>query len=230
MSTKVFDDDSIKILTNFVTKKFGNKDNFLKIVRKKLGIRLSSRLNYETIFSKICDKSNKKILFSLLGINSVAEAEIRLLLSDALYHGLPETPWQSSFSPLYEELMGKKIKIKRKVDKKLPAFELAFHVSEDEFISAWSKLYKKGVLPPFIHYKNITIGSLGWLKSFHNREGGIWESYFTVIEIVEKKFDSFSREIIVRTWLGILQQASLNPSKYGLPVEESKRIMELFKK
>ncbi|WP_290623969.1 MULTISPECIES: hypothetical protein [unclassified Archaeoglobus] len=233
MSTKInerFDKESVKILAKFITRKYGNKKNFLDVVREKLGIRLSSRAGYETIFSRICDKSSSEKLLSILGVKSVTEADIRILLSDALYYGLPETSWQSSFSPLYEELMGKKIKIKRKVDKKLPAFEIAFHVSENEYISAWTKLYKKGVLPPFIHYKNITIGPLGWLKSFHSREGGVWELYSTVIEIVEKKFDPFSQEIIVRTWLGTLQQASLNPSKYGIPVDESEKIRELFRK
>lgn len=225
--------DVSEILKEYIGKRFGSKVNFVAFIKEKTGIKFSENKSYDVLFSEIEKKIGNVYFFPLLGIKDIEEAEMRSCLADAFYKALVETTWMHQFSPLYERLTGEKIKIKRKVEKKEPAYRLAFSVDENEFISAWIDLYKEGILPPVIHYKNIVIGPLGWLKSLEKRDkdtlGLIFGLSSNIIDIIINKFDPESRDIIIGSLLGIIQQIGSDPNKFELQDEIGREALEHLK-
>ncbi|MBL7117491.1 MAG: hypothetical protein ISS94_01725 [Candidatus Syntrophoarchaeum sp.] len=212
--------DASEILKDYIGKRFRPKANFIAFIKEKTRIKFSETKSYDALFSEIEKKIGKEKFFSILGIKDLEEAEIRSQLADVFYKALVETTWMHQFSPLYERLTGEKIKIKRKVEKKEPAYRLAFSVDENEFIDAWTDLYKGEVLPPVIPYKNIVIGPLGWLKSLEKREkemfGLIFGLHSDIIRIIGDKFDPESQDIIIGALLGIIEQIGNDPNKFEL--------------
>jgi hypothetical protein len=199
-------DASLGLLKDYAKKRFGNKEKFVTFVNQKTGIELSNKKSYGILFSEIYENIGGKSFLSILGIADLEEAEIRCCLADVFYKAIGVATWRDQISPLYEKLTGDKIKIKRKVEKKKPAYELAFRIDENEFISAWIDLYKKGFLPPVIHYENIVIGPLGWLKSLEKRDKDDFELYSDAIGIVGAKYNPGSQDIILRCLLSIVEQ------------------------
>ena len=227
--------DASELLKEYIGKRFRPtpKANFIAFIKEKTGIKFSENKSYDVLFSEIEKKVGNENFFTLLGIKDIEEAEMRSCLADAFYKALVETTWMHQFSPLYERLTGKKIKIKRKVEKKEPAYKLAFSVDENEFISAWIDLYKEGILPPVIHYKNIVIGPLGWSKSLEKRDkdmsGLIFGLSSDVIDIICTKFDPESQDIIIRSLLGIIEQIGSDPNKFELQDEIGREALEHLK-
>ncbi len=218
--------DASEILKEYIGKRFrpNPKANFVAFIKKKTGISFSENKSYDVLFSDMEKKIGKENFFSLLGIKDLEEAEMRSCLADAFYKALIEAPWGHQFSPFYERLTGEKIKIKRKVEKKEPAYRLAFSVDENEFINAWIDLYKEGFLPTVIHYKNLVIGPLGWLKSLL-----ISGLYSDVIDIISTKFNPKSRDSIIGTLLGIVEQIGNDPNKFELQDEIGREALKHLK-
>jgi hypothetical protein len=216
--------DSGKILKEYIGKRFGSKEKFVAFINEKAGIKLSDKKSYDVLFSKIEKNIGEKNFLLILGIKDFEEAEMRSCLADAFYKGLVEASWWHQFSPFYERITGEKIKIKRKVEKKEPAYRLAFSVDENEFINAWTDLYKEDVLPPLIHYKNIVIGPLGWLKSLP-----IPELHSDVIDVIGNKFNPESQDIIIGAILGIIEQIGNEPNKFELQDEIGKEALKHLK-
>jgi hypothetical protein len=218
--------DISEILKEYIGKRFrpDPKANFIAFVKEKTGIKFSEKKSYDVLFSEIEREIGRENFFSILGIKDLEEAEMRSSLADAFYKALVETTWMHQFSPLYERLTGEKIKIKRKVEKKEPAYRLAFSVDENEFINAWIDLYKEGILPTVIHYKNIVIGPLGWLKSLL-----ISGLYSDVIDIISTKFNPKSLDIIIGALLGIVEQIGNDPNKFELQDEIGREALKLLK-
>ena len=219
---KVYDANS-GILKEYVKKRFGNKEKFVAFINERSGMELSDKKPYNLLFYEIYENIREKKFLSILGIEDIEEAKMRSCLADVFYKALVETTWMHQFSPLYERLTGEKIKIKRKVEKKEPAYGLAFSVDENEFVDAWIDLYKAGILPPVIPYKNIVIGPLGWLQSHEKREkdmfGLIFGLHSDVIGIIDTKFNHESQDIIIGNILGIIEQIGNEPNKFGLQDE-----------
>ena len=182
---------------------------------KETGINFPTK-SYEELIEIINQRIGKSKLFSILGIKNELEAELRSHLFDALYKGLMETVWQRQLSPLYEKLFGKKIKIVRKIDKKLPAFEIAFKIDEEIFRKTWIELCKEGILPLVFHYERLTVGALGWLKSQYRRDESDLGYYSTIFEIIGKKFDEKSIDIIFTNLFNILNNVGKEPEKFGI--------------
>jgi hypothetical protein len=218
--------DVSEILKEYIGKRFRpkSKANFIAFVKEKTGIKFSEKKSYDVLFSEIEREIGRENFFSILGIKDLEEAEMRSSLADAVYKALVETTWMHQFSPLYERLTGEKIKIKRKVEKKEPAYRLAFSVDENDFINAWIDLYKEGILPTVIHYKNIVIGPLGWLKSLL-----ISGLYSDVIDIISTKFNPKSRDIIIGVLLGIIEQIGNDPNKFELQDEIGREALKHLK-
>ncbi len=217
--------DASEILKEYIRKRFASKANFIAFIKEKTGIKFSENKPYDVLFSEIKREIGTENFFTLLGIKDIEEAEMRSSLADAFYKALFEAPWGHQLSPFYERLTGKKIKIKRKVEKKEPAYKLAFSVDENDFISAWMDLYKEGILPPVIHYKNIVIGPLGWLKSLYENSG----LYSDIIDIISTKFDPESQDIIIGSLLGIIEQIGNDPNKFELQDEIGREASEHLK-
>ena len=225
--------DASEILKEYIGKRFSSKANFIAFINEKTGIKFSEKKSYDALFSEIKREIGTENFFSILGIKDLEEAEMRSYLADALYKGLVETTWMHQFSPLYERLTGEKIKLKRKIEKKEPAYKLAFSVDENEFINAWIELYKESLLPPVIHYKNIVIGPLGWLKSLEKRNGemsGLISGLSSdVIDIMSTKFDPESQDIIIRYLLEFIQQIGRDPNKFELQEEIGEEALKHLK-
>jgi len=164
-----------------------------------------------------------------LGLKDLEEAEIRSCLADVFYKALDVITWRHQFSPLYERVAGEKIKIKRKFEKKEPAYKLAFSVGESEFIEAWVGLWKEGKLPITLHYKGITIGALGWLKAVEERDF-INGSYSKVFNILEEKFDENSANTIIFNFLNVIEQIGKEPEKFELTKEEGDKVFRCLEK
>jgi len=203
---EIVHDASLGLLKDYAKKRFGNKEKFVAFVNREAGIELSNKKSYSILVSEIYENIGEKDFLSILDIADLEEAEMRCCLADVFYKAIDVATWRDQFSPLYEKLTGEKIKIKLKGEKKKPAYELAFSIGENEFISAWIDLYKKGFLPPIIHYENIVIGPFGWLKSLEKRDKDNFESFSDVIGIVGAKYDPGSQDIIFRCLLGIIEQ------------------------
>jgi hypothetical protein len=216
--------DSGKILKEYIGKRFGSKEKFVAFINEKAGIKLSDKRSYDVLFSKIEKNIGEKNFLLILDIKDIEEAEMRSCLADALYKALIEASWFHQFSPFYERLTGERIKIKRKVEKKEPAYRLAFGVDENEFITAWVDLCKKDILPPVIHYKNIVIGPLGWLKSLP-----IHGLHSDIIDVIGNKFNPESQDIIIGELLGIIEQIGNEPNKFEFPDEIGKEALKHLK-
>ena len=219
-------DASSGILKDYVKKRFGNKEKFVAFINERAGIELSDKKSYDILFFKIYENIGEKNFLSMLGIKDIEEAEMRSCLADVFYKAVDVAAWRHQFALLYEQLTGEKIKIRRNVDKKEPSYRLAFDIDQNEFISAWIDLYKEGVLPPVIHYENIVIGPLGWLKSLEKRDADIFELYSDVIDIVGSKYDSGSQDIILRCLLGVVEQIGNHPSTFQLQDEIGKEALK----
>jgi hypothetical protein len=225
--------DASEILKEYIGKRFSSKANFVAFVKEKKGIKISKNKSYDVLFSEMEKKLGKENFFSILGIKNLEEAEMRSYLADAFYKALVETTWLHQFSPFYERLTGEKIKIKRKVEKKEPAYRLAFSVDESEFISSWIDLYKEGILPAVIHYKNIVIGPLGWLKSLEKKDKEMFGLIFglssVVIDIISTKFNSESQDIIIVSLIAFIEQIGSYPNKFGLQDEIGREALKHLK-
>ncbi len=221
--------DASEILKDYIGKRFSPnpKANFIAFIKEKTEIKFSEKKSYDALFSEIEKKIGKKKLFSILGIKDIEEAEMRSCLADAFYKALVETTWLHQFSPLYERLTGERIKIKRKVEKKEPAYRLAFSADENEFINAWIDLYKEGILPPIVHYENIVIGPLGWIRSIEKREKDFLEKYSQVFNILDDKFDEESTSIIISNFLYVIEQIIKEPDKFKLQ-QEKKDFLDIY--
>lgn len=215
-----------EIMKGYITKRFTSKSNFVSFIKDNTRIKLSEKKSYNALFSEIEKNVGIDNFLSILGIKDIEEAEIRTLLADALYHGLVETTWLHQLSPLYEKLTGNKLKIRRKVEKKEPAYILAFNVDENDFIKVWIDLYKKDVLPWFIHYDNITIGPLGWIKSLEKREKGMFDLHSEVINIIDAKFDQESKNIIMSALSNFIEQIGRDPSKFEVSEKYGQKASE----
>lgn len=220
-------------MKDYIGKRFGSKEKFVAFINEKGGFKLSDKKSYDVLFSEIERNIGEKNFLSILGIKDFEEAEMRSCLADVFYKALVEASWWHQFSPFYERLTGEKIKIKRKVEKKEPAYRLAFSVDENEFITAWIDLYKEGILPPVIPYKNIVIGPLGWLKSLEKRDkrdlGVIFGLHSDIIRIIGDKFDLESRDIIIKSLLSIIKQLGDEPSKSDLEDEIGREALKHLK-
>ena len=209
-------------LVEYVQKRFGSKQGFLSFLVEETGVKLQAK-PYDSLMNEIFEKVGKQKLLSLLGIKDVREAELRAYLFDALYKGLTEATWARHLSPLYERVTGKKVKIVRKIDKKRPAYALAFTTDEKAFTKAWITLYKEGILPAAFHYGKLTVGALGWLKASNDR----WEGYFsTMFEIISEKFVEKSRNLIYGYLFNILEQVAKDPEKFKFSAELSTQLVE----
>jgi hypothetical protein len=212
-------------LVEYVQKRFGSKQGFVSFLFKKTGVKLQDK-PYDSLMNKIFEKVGKQKLLSVLGIKDEREAELRAYLFDALYKGLTEAAWSRHLSPLYERITGKKVKMIRKIDKKVPAHVLAFAIEEKAFTKAWIALYKQGILPAVFHYGKLTVGAFGWLKANNDR----WEGYFsTMFEIISEKFTEKSRNIIYGYLFNILEQVAKNPEKFEFSTELSTQLVENLK-
>jgi hypothetical protein len=150
---------------------------------------------------------------SILGVSDESEAEFRAYLYDTLYKGLTEAVWGRQLSPLYERITGKKVKIARKIDKRNPAYVIAFNSDERLFTEVWIALYKEEVLPLTFQYGRLTVGALGWLKSCYDR----WdENFSTVFYIIDEKFDHRSQDVILGNLLSFLEQIAKAPETFQL--------------
>lgn len=212
-------------LAGYIHKRFGSKENFLSYLAEKTEVTFKET-SYERLVNQICDQIGKDKLMSILGVRDEKEAELRAYLFDALYKGLIEAVWARHLSPLYERVTGKKIRIVRKIDKRNPAYELAFTADEKTFTQAWIYLYKEEVLPAMFHYGRLTVGALGWLKANYER----WEGYFsTAFEIIDNKFDQRSRRVIYGNVLSILDQVRRDPEKFKVSKELANQLVENLK-
>ena len=220
---------SNEIMKDYISNRFSSKSNFVSFIKDNTRIKLSEKKSYDALFSEIEINIGTDNFLSTLGIKDIDEAEIRTLLADALYNGLVETTWLHQLSPLYEKLTGDKLKIRRKVEKKEPAYILAFNVDENDFIKVWIDLYKKGVLPWFIHYKNITIGPLGWIKSLEKREKGMFDLHSEVINIIDAKFDQESKDIILNTLSNFIELIGRDPGKFEVSEKYGQQALEFSK-
>jgi hypothetical protein len=184
-------------LTEYIHKRFTNKQEFLSFVTKKTGLKIVAK-EYNQIIDEIRSQIGENVLLSILGLSNEREAELRAYLFDALYHGLTEAFWAHQLGPLYEKIIGKKVKIIRKVDKRIPAHTIAFSANEQIFYEAWIDLHEKEILPYTLHYGKITLGALGWLKSPYSRNA---EQYSPVFDIIARKFKKKSHIIILNKLL-----------------------------
>lgn len=223
--------NSKEILKNYVLKRFGSKKKFLGILNDRLEHNFSERKSYNVLFDEMDNQIGIETVLSVLGIKNFEEAKIRTQLAELLYKGLVETTYSRQLSPLFERVIGKKVKIWRKVDKKQPAYQLAFESTEEEFIEAWKSLYKEGILPTRICFKNLTVGPLGWLKSRHKRKKDFEDpQYFTVFDIIHEKSDSTSQNNFMASLWNTLEQIAANPEKFEIPKEEGKHVAQCLKK
>lgn len=208
----------------YINKRFGSKENFLLFLDKKTGIKFKKD-PYPKLLVNIYDKIGKQKLFSLLNIHDENEAELRTYLFDALYKGLVEASWGRQLSPLYEKITGNRVRIRRKSEKKRPAYEIAFFSDEKAFTQAWIDLFNKKVLPVTYHFDELTVGALGWLKASYPRYG-----YSTAFRIIYEKFDKNSREVILGTLFNTVKQIAKNPKKYHISSYLSKQLRKNLKK
>ncbi|MGD0450923.1 MAG: hypothetical protein ABSA79_07735 [Candidatus Bathyarchaeia archaeon] len=191
-------------IAEYLHKRFHNKQEFLNFITEKTGLKVVNK-GYEPIIHEICSKIGKDHLLSVLGLSSEREAELRVFLYDALYYGLTEAFWAHQLGPLYERIVGKKVKITRKIDKRSPAYTIAFSSNEQIFSEAWIELFKEEILPYTLHYEKITLGALGWLKSPYQRKT---EQYSPAFDIIANRFKKKHHIVILNSLINLIAKDS----------------------
>jgi len=208
-----------RILAGYITKRFGNKAAFLKWTAFSTKVHLRNYLSYRSLLETLFRQVGEKKLLLLLNLKSYEEGIIRCQFFDALYRALRETSHSHQLTLLYKELLEKQITIQRKIEKRIPARAIAFHVHEKEFANGWTNLAKQNQLPWAIHYERLTVGSLGWVPSLHNREKALFGDFSSpVVEIVldEKYVPSEDRRTILETIWNAITQILQRPSQFEI--------------
>lgn len=215
-----------EILKGYITKRFAPnpKENFIAFIKEETGVSFSKNKSYEALFHEIDEKIGKDRFFSVLGVRDIEEAEIRTHLANIFYKILGESPAYRQLTPLYAKLTGKKIKIKRTIDKKKPAYELAFNINENDFVKSWVDLLKEEILPEFVHHEDIVIGPLGWIKSINRGDKEMFElkfdEYSELVNFINSKFGEKSKDIIMKTLLSVIEEIGKNPNQFGILEKE----------
>lgn len=212
-------DKKFGILANYITKRFGNKANFSKWIASLKKMELRSYLGYRSILETLFKEIGEKELLFLLNLKNYEEIIIRCELFDLLYRALQETTYSHQLTSLYKDLLEKEISVKRRIDKIKPAREIAFGVGEEVFAKSWTSLAKQNELQWAIHYKRLTVGSLGWVASLHNREKEFFEDFFSpVVKIIldEKYIRPKDRRTILDKIRDTIIQVLERPSQFGI--------------
>jgi len=212
----------------YVRKRFGSKENFLSFLQEKMGVVFPKNISYRDLLSKLDETFQREKWLSILGVESLEDAEVRAYLFDALCEGLPEWPVGEYFIPLYEKLVGEKIKIRSKREKREPARRLAFEVNRRDFIRVWVQLCRKEKLPFVVHYKNVTLGALGWLRSVVIRKKSFVGGYVPEIMDVIERFDEDSQLKILSELVVKLKEISEDPERFGFSEKIGREIIDLI--
>lgn len=218
-----------RVLAKYITKKFGNKVAFLRWIDSETRVGLRNYLSYRSILETLFKEVGEKELLFLLNLKNYEEAIIRCELFDVLYRALRETTYSHELTSLYKSLLRKEISVERRIDKIKPAREIAFGVDEEVFAKSWTSLAKQNELQWAIHYKRLTVGSLGWVPSLHNREKEFFE-YFSspVIKIIldEKYIPSTDRRIILDEIWNTIIEVLERPSQFGISDKRVARVKD----
>ncbi len=153
----------------FIRLKFENKQRMIAFIGENFKIKLHKNANYEEI-SKILKKSSKDLYKDVLGVESEIEAAHRYSFYRMLTEVFWETTWWKTFSPFYESVFDKKIKISKKSELREHAAEIILEFDQTQLTEKWLNYAIEGRHGPVIHYKQITIGPLGLLFSLYNRD------------------------------------------------------------
>ena len=212
----------------YVRKRFGSKENFLSFLQEKMGVVFPKNISYRDLLSKLDETFQREKWLSILGVESLEDAEVRAYLFDALCEGLPEWPVGEYFIPLYEKLVGEKIKIRSKREKREPARRLAFEVNRQDFIRVWVQLCREERLPLVVHYRSVTLGALGWLRSVVIREKSFAGEYVPDIMDIIESFDESSQEKILSELVLKVKGIGESPEEFGFSEEVGKEITNLI--
>jgi len=212
----------------YVRKRFGSKENFLSFLQEKMGVVFPKNISYRDLLSKLDEMFQREKWLSILGVESLEDAEVRAYLFDALCEGLPEWPVGEYFIPLYEKLVGEKIKIRSKREKREPARRLAFEVNRQDFIRVWVQLCREERLPLVVHYRSVTLGALGWLRSVVIREKSFAGEYVPDIMDIIESFDESSQEKILSELVLKVKGIGESPEEFGFSEEVGKEITNLI--
>jgi hypothetical protein len=153
----------------FIRLKFINKTGIITFIDDNFGIKLSKNVKYEEI-GEILRKNSKDLYKDVLGAESEIEIAHRYSLYIILTEIFWETTWWKTFSPFYESVFKKKIKITRKSELRDYAAEIIIGFDQTQLTEKWLNYAINGRHGPVIHYKHITIGPLGLLFSLYNRD------------------------------------------------------------
>ncbi|MCP8317302.1 MAG: hypothetical protein H3Z51_10670 [archaeon] len=201
----------------YAYRRFGGKTQLISFLKNNIGVSLPKSLSYKSLWEYIAKTVGVPKFLQILSLKNVEEMEIRATLSDALYYGLQEVSYSRQLTHLYTELTGEQLKIRHKSDKKMPAYKLGTTIDEVRFTEAWIKLVKEDLLPNTLHYSNLTIGALGWIKSLHKRNKDIVSGYTSpIIRIISDKFDEDSTNEILNKVLSLIEQVRVDPNKFDL--------------
>jgi len=167
-------------LVQFVKLKFGKKENFIRQIEKLLGVKLSRKLSYFKLLAFLREESVEKkqnFIENVLGASSVIEICHLYLFYKLLTELFYETTWAKIFSPFYEFVFGKKIKIRNKKQLRRYAAKLITSFSQDVLTKKWIDFCSKygNSYPPVIHFNHFVIGPLGFLLTPYHREKEILE-------------------------------------------------------
>lgn len=215
-----------EIIKDFITKKYSNKDNFLKTVKKEMNLALSEKENYVTLIGEIVKEIGQGEFFKFLGVNDVREATMRSNLAATLYKGLIEASWNSQLTPLFKAVMKKEVEIKNRLSKKVAAYELAFEGQEEDFRNKWAELYRSEVLPPAIQSNGITVGPLGWIPTKTKRY--FEEIVSDILTLFYGRFNDESIQTFEEVVLSLLYAMNEKPEAFDLERSDVKHIKKLL--
>ncbi|MCP8316319.1 MAG: hypothetical protein H3Z51_05590 [archaeon] len=197
----------------YVYRRFGGKNQLISFLKNNIGVSLPESLPYQSLWEQIVKTIGVPKFLQIISLKSIEEMEVRATLSDALYHGL----LSHELPRIYTELTGEQLKIRHKSDKKMLAHKLGTTIDEARFTEAWVKLVKEELLPDMLHYSNLTIGALGWIKSLHERKKDIASGYMSsIIVIILDKFDQDSANKVLDVVLDLVEQVVDSPNKFNL--------------
>jgi len=194
MYTQVFtqEEEFLRFLNNcllqFIKLKFGTKKKFIDFIEKQFEIKIPqsfSCLKTLMFLSKKLKEDEQSILENIFGVSSLIEICHLYLFYKLLTELFYETTWTKVFSPFYEFIFGKKVKIRNKKELRQYAAEIVTRLNQRAICEKWIEFSSTRIpYPLVIHFDHFIIGPLGFFLTPYYREKRILEFPKPILDLL----------------------------------------------
>jgi hypothetical protein len=182
-------------LIQFIRLKFRNKQAFFSSIEKTFGIKASVHSPYLNVLFRLEEEKIRTLFREVFGISSTIEACHLYLFYKLLNNILYEATWTKRFSPFYQFVFGKNVKIRDKKELRYYAAEVVTKFNEETLCEKWIEFSSKYRYPLVIHLNYFIIGPAGFVLTPYHREKPILDFPRPILDIVMEPTQTY-KEIV----------------------------------